>query len=356
MAGTPLTPRSRPTSPEARAIFREAQEEIEAQNPAGRLAVRAQLLQATRPVDVVHIRQQLLRWWSQPGEWQQRFAMQGRRMIEGYEEQSWEPAMTQVWTKDAIRDADLYWVSPEMCDLVSKMAPSIPDCLPQPPVERGFVVFANSIPGTDAATGGEIFTSALMWAPVQTLLGWCTALETYAWRDLVFLYEVMTDKQKELFRQAVPCRLMPTGGSEWPVDLETSDFSKLTAEDEIMERSMLEDRRMASTFWALCSQKIVIEERWLPDRATRRQIERMSGGSKTVSSVRVIRLREPTVRTEHGAGRGVEWSHRWIVGSHWRNQWYPSTGQHRPRLIEAYQKGPADKPLVVRDTVRALVR
>jgi hypothetical protein len=316
-------------------------------------SMRAQMLQATRPVDVVHIRQQLLKWWSTPGQWQQRFAMQGRRQIQGYEENTMEPVATQMWMRDAIKDSTLYWVSPEMCELVSKMSPSIPDCLPHPPSECGFVVFANSLPGTDATTGGEIFTSALMWAPVQTLAGWCIALETYAWRDLVFLYQLMTEKDQEAFRQAVPCRLMPTGGSEWPVDNVSTDFSKLTADDEIMEKSMLEDRQIASTFWTLCQEKITLNEPWVPDRPTRRMAQRQRWHS--IPEVRVIRLREPQ-RPSKGEGGTVDWSHRWLVSEHWRRQWYASEGTHKPKLIHAYQKGPADKPLIVRETVRALVR
>lgn len=359
MADTPLSPkmdgkrivaRSEPTDPLLREALRKTQDQ-EADN----LDARASMLQATRPVDVVHYRHQLQRWWSVPGEWQRRLAMQGRRPIEGAGDQILDSEGTQRWTAEAFEDAELYWVAPEMCDLVATMAPSIPDTLPQPPCYVGFVMFSKSLLGTDAATGGHVYTTAFLWAPVETTLGPCIALETYSWRDLVFAYQSLDEKMRGRFREVLPCRLMSTGGSEWPTDLETSDFSRLTAEDEIMEQSMLEDRRLLSTFWALASQKITLEERWEPDRRTRRQA--MHWGYKNpLAPVRVIRLREPATRSRSGAGSDVEWSHRWIVGEHWRNQWYPASGQHRPKLIHAYQKGPVDKPLVLRETVRALVR
>lgn len=46
-----------------------------------------------------------------------------------------------------------------------------------------------------------------------------------------------------------------------------------------------------------------------------------------------------------------DWSHRWLVSGHWRNQWYPSEGVHRPIWIDAFVKGPSDAPLLVRPTV-----
>jgi len=350
MADTSLTPlRDKVTRSDIREAYRQAQDELRET-----VNYRPEVLQSSRPVDVVHIRQQLLRWWERPGEWQRRFAMQGRRSIEGHEDAPFNATGTQLQIAEGFRDATLYWVSPEMCDLIAAMAPSIPETLPQPPDESGFVLLARSIPGTDAATGGTIYTTGYLWHTVMTVVGPCLAIETYSWRDIVFMYEIMNDELKEMFRQAVPCRLMPTGGSEWPMDQEISDFSKLTADDGIMHDSMVEDRRTLCTFWALASQKIALNETWQPDRATRRKAVREKW--KTIPSVRIIRLREPTVRADHGAGRDVEWSHRWIVGKHWRNQWYPSTGQHRPKLIEPYQKGPADKPLKIRETVRALVR
>jgi hypothetical protein len=44
----------------------------------------------------------------------------------------------------------------------------------------------------------------------------------------------------------------------------------------------------------------------------------------------------------------VEWSCQWNVKGHWRNQYYPSTGEHKRIFVAEYRKGPQDKPL--RDT------
>lgn len=329
----------------------------------------SEFLQSLHPEDVVHQRDMLLRWWSIPGEWQHDFALQGRNAMPGWkQDRPREAEGTRKWIEGTIRDAELYWVSPEMTEVITTLAPSIPDCLPQPPVEDALVMFAKSVPGTDAETGTKIYTSAILWGTVnmwrpgqsqvlQLSYGTteaCIAMETYAWRDLVGLFQGMTPKQQERFMEIYPNRLMPTGGSEWPQASMTSDFDILPAEKETAKASIIEDRRLLSTFWALASQKIVIETRERPySRQVLRQAERKN---VVLPDIRVIRLREPTA---HGAGvreSGVEYSHRWIVGAHWRQQWYAKSQQHRPVLIEPYIKGPADKPLKVRETVRALVR
>jgi hypothetical protein len=318
-------------------------------------ALETSFLQALRPADVAHVRQQMLRWWSVPGKWQHTFALQGRRKLAGWpEERSIEAEASRWWMEDTFKRAELYWVSPEMTEVISTLAPSIPDCLPQPPVPEAFVMFAKSVPGTDAETGDTIFTSAFLWGTVNMFrIGPCIAAETYAWRDLVHVYRDMSPQYQADFRDIYPNRLMPTGGSEWPLDSQTSDFSRLQADDDLMHTSMLEDRRLLATFWALASQRIVVETR---ERPYSRQVARQAAREGHIlPEVRVIRLREPATRGR-GAGSDVEWSHRWVVGRHWRNQWYPASGQHRPKLIEAYVKGPEDKPLKVRETVRALVR
>jgi len=61
--------------------------------------------------------------------------------------------------------------------------------------------------------------------------------------------------------------------------------------------------------------------------------------------LKVVTLRrkhlEPQHETEH---RPVDWSCRWLVHHHWRNQWYPSEQIHRQIFIDPYTKGPEDKP------------
>jgi len=338
-------------------------------SPAMRLAVthkvdevqkieiqESSLYSVSRPVDVAYIRQEIVDWWSKPGEWQYRYALQGRRALPNNRNSEFQEAEgARWWTEQTFRQAELYWVNPDMSELIAKMYPTIPDCVAQPPCESGFVVFGKAIPGTDAANGGPIFTTGFMWGRATTTMGPCYSLETYAHKDVLYPWLGMDPKEQDMFREVMPLKLHPTGGSEWPTGTMISDFSLLGEEEPDREASMMEDRRLLATFWALCSQRITLEERWEPtDRHVRRQFARRKDAIPP--AVRVIRLREPTARTRRDGEGEVEWSHRWIVGEHWRNQWYASEQKHRPKLIHAYQKGPSDKPLLVRETVKALVR
>jgi hypothetical protein len=244
-----------------------------------------------------------------------------------------------------------------MVDVLRAVAPSMPDVHARSPVPEALVVFAKPIPGIDAINEDVIIhTAALLWGSAYTLGIECLSIETMGWRDLIRLTAKDANVSKEdqrLWDELVGTKLVLTGGSEWPLRSMTSDFSALPAASPTMEASMLEDRRLLAAFWALCEQRITTETREPGDRAVRRRAER--AGMK-LDPVRVIRLREGAPRTKPDVAGSVEWSHRWLVGQHWRRQYYPSTGQHRAKLIDAYVKGPANKPFIPRETVRALVR
>lgn len=91
--------------------------------------------------------------------------------------------------------------------------------------------------------------------------------------------------------------------------------------------------------------KVVDVRPHMESRQVRRQLARHG---KKPEDVRVVSLRRTAHGTLHegpGEHRDVEWSCQWIVSGHWREQWYPSAGQHRPVFVAPYIKGPEDKPL-----------
>lgn len=95
----------------------------------------------------------------------------------------------------------------------------------------------------------------------------------------------------------------------------------------------------------LMAQRMARTETHQTDRTVRRRAERE--GTPAPPVIRVITLRrlaqdrpKPTT-----PGQTVNWHWQWEVRGHWRNQWYRKEGVHRPKFIEAYVKGPADKPL-----------
>jgi hypothetical protein len=114
--------------------------------------------------------------------------------------------------------------------------------------------------------------------------------------------------------------------------------------------SILEDRRRFATMLMLLRQPLVQDSIAKPTRLERRQAER---GSYESPDVRVLTLRMRSVDHDLEDHHHVEWSHRWMVSGHWRQQWYASEQVHRPVWIAPFVKGPGDKELVIKPTVRA---
>lgn len=77
-----------------------------------------------------------------------------------------------------------------------------------------------------------------------------------------------------------------------------------------------------------------------PDRATRKRARRAGLPEREIHVVRLRREQSPSERI----GGAVNYSHRFVVSGHWRNQWYPSLSAHRQTWISPYVKGPDDKP------------
>lgn len=98
----------------------------------------------------------------------------------------------------------------------------------------------------------------------------------------------------------------------------------------------------------LMNQTITTKTAGRPNRPTRRRMQRAAFPER---SIVIVRLRRPSApRDDDSETRTVEWSHRWLVSGHWRNQWFPSLGVHRQIYISPFVKGPDDKPLEVRKT------
>jgi len=99
----------------------------------------------------------------------------------------------------------------------------------------------------------------------------------------------------------------------------------------------------------LMAEKLVSKTRKPISRQMRRSLIRKN---IPISDVVVVELRRKMQRhRENGEGEHREYSHRFIVGGHWRNQYYPSINRHRLKYIFEYVKGPDDKPLVLKDRI-----
>src|SRR5215831_8375448 len=92
---------------------------------------------------------------------------------------------------------------------------------------------------------------------------------------------------------------------------------------------------------AFMNLEIVTAEPVQHPRQMRRAAEREN---QPLPDIRVITLRKQHTERKASDPSGIEYSCQWLVGAHWRNQWFPSTEEHKPVYIAPYIKGPEGKP------------
>lgn len=111
--------------------------------------------------------------------------------------------------------------------------------------------------------------------------------------------------------------------------------------------------------------KVVAKERRTLPRAERRRREREGRPAPDVYAV-VLRRAEhhdkPHTQAEaeeeltpEQVQHHREYTCQWLVGGHWRRQFYPSVQEHRPKYIEPYIKGPTDRPMKIHATSKVFV-
>ena len=113
-------------------------------------------------------------------------------------------------------------------------------------------------------------------------------------------------------------------------------------------------------FFRLCQQTIAVPHR---ERVARPTWKRARASWKDIKEVVVFTLRRAKNARYEGEEREVEWSHRWMVNGHWRNQPYierDDQGEkhtvYKQIWVSAYVKGPDDKPLILKRRAFELIR
>ncbi|NUR32307.1 MAG: hypothetical protein HOV83_41755 [Catenulispora sp.] len=113
---------------------------------------------------------------------------------------------------------------------------------------------------------------------------------------------------------------------------------------------------VAATF--LVMGQTIIAETHLTATAAEQSAAQRRGESDP--DVRYIDLRAtkypPREHDGEPGGSGRTYRHSWYVRGHWRKQWYPSRGEHRPIWIDLHRAGPEDAPLIGGDRVNVLRR
>lgn len=236
-----------------------------------------------------------------------------------------------AWSNgDGLRHSPMWWVSRDMTTLAVHTALHEDPPEVNPPSATGFILFDGGLDLTGAPD-----------APLAHIVGIRWAVETSTdGADHVGM-EMFSDDPGvcELMRCPLPLVPMP----------------RSVAVDASFAREANVFERVLRAVWALSAEPTVCTvDR--PDRPDGLEPLPSRMVDNAVRDVRMVILRENihsprNGKTDREARR--EYSHRFIVRGFWRNQAYGKNHELRRRQwIPPFVKGPADKPLIAKDTVR----
>jgi len=243
--------------------------------------------------------------------------------------------------------AETYWVHADMVDLMVHAAESFPTSALQEidlPTPSGFVWLDKSFFTTDLREE-QIGTRAFAWSHARMMAGLKEVpgvqITFYSWRDDQDdegLRNISEDNRRHLPKLLLWHHVHVPFGVEPPAVENVGGMTKTVR-----------------AFWRFVQQKLPNNEPRRLDRPTRKRLDR-TGYLYRQQEVRVIslRAREYAPRNDEGVseGREVAWSHRWIQRGHWgkRHCKCHPEGFH-VTWVKPGVKGPADRPLIVKDRV-----
>lgn len=242
-----------------------------------------------------------------------------------------------------IGTAQTYYVAPNMCSVLEQNAQSLPsfELRPEDVVSpSGFAYFGRPLTFHDDK-GKRTTVRGVLWyqvSPDEAGLGddkYRIAVNWFTHRDDEVKDPAQRDKLAPWVLDTV---------TMWPYGWGWEDIG--------------EDARTLLTFWLIISQPIGYPQGIRPDRRLRRQADRAMPdyGDINVCYLRKRVSRDPDAWEYPEESEDSHYSHRFPVRGFWRNQWYPSEGRHKPKWIAPYIKGPADKPLIIKDTINFVNR
>lgn len=247
----------------------------------------------------------------------------------------------------------------EVVDIAKELIPNFELHLEDLPAPHGYLHFASTRTMLDSK-GKTLAVKSLMWISMRMIdardgmQAWCPLSKNSPLEPHALMLVAFTDARDERdhmhpehlldlekYGHDHPVMRAPYWGlmcGIWvvgqPVDFENNDASVIP---------------MLMTFFRF------IQEPWVDVRMmapSERQVRKRVIRARVTPEVRVVCLRELAHHRTAATGEStIEYSHRWIVRPHWRQQWYPSQQRHAPRWIPAHIKGPEDRPLLVKDRV-----
>jgi hypothetical protein len=266
-------------------------------------------------------------------------------------------------------EADVYLVKGEMTDVIAFASNQLDETdtfdLELVPSLRGFAYFEKGVETNDIE-GNKYIIHAVLWEMQdgQIVYYLFNNFDVMADDSMPMLERTAeaTGKSVAEFRRNVGKWLLSSvesaghgekvGGKKRQEQFELdADYWKENYQNDFV--GMDNFPRFMHAYFLMMSQTIVSTEKKIPQRGIRKSMEK----AKLPSEYVVVQLRKTEYKSGEKSddGRFIDWSHRWVVGGHWRWQPYKETGKKRI-WIAPYVKGPDDKPLVMKDKVYVLAK
>ena len=292
-------------------------------------------------------------------------------------------------------NADCFFVRDEMSDLIvfasSKLDSTDEFDLSLVPTDKGFAYFEKPLEVVDVR-GQKLLVHLIMWKKVFAADG-KMALSFSCWNDTQrqpdeVAMSLLSGKGKDMKEKLdilgrfhwIKCQSVfhnqNIGDEEFSIsqynldeikEITSGIDGKLISDadwEKYKEEHISPSTNVGRLLWSyflIMSQTLTEKSRQQAEnRAQRKRIER----EKLISEVTIIQFRKRRYvdkdTDETKEEKAIEWSHRWIVGGHWRWQPYKdpkSGGEIKKRIwISPYVKGPEDKPLVAKSKVFVLAK
>lgn len=283
---------------------------------------------------------------------------------------------------ERLRNAALYWVSPAMTALTMAAAPGMPPFRPTAadlPSRHGLIYFATPLleitedgaevliveqDGTARPASiapGSFQIVAASWGPTTMGGHWPeggTWFTLYTGKESLADFLASNDRGLRLPRQEAE--------AIWrhmlPVNIDNELVMRAANIHDGPDPWEQEDHR---TGLGCCVHVVLTAIRLMAtsraaihcEQQIQRPARRRAGKACVTRPHEAVRLVDlaagssPRAEATDTGDGSPTYSVRWIVSGHFRQQWYPSIGAHRPKYIDSYVKGPADAPLKIGEKV-----
>lgn len=236
----------------------------------------------------------------------------------------------------ALRTATPYYWSQQIAESVVTSARSLPDdtALSLETYKAntaGWYWFASPITSLDSEP-----VNAILWCVVDTPIEHklFTAKRSIFLSTFAYWSGLLQPRLTVLIPELIPLSTLRAGGVG-EGSFENGFHRTLDSPVPMIIKFMI-----SALLWI--DQKILITEPSKPNHTARHQARRYV---LAAPDIQVVTLRRKEHSHDSTNTKEVEWTCQWVVSGHWRQQYYPSTGERRPLWITPYIKGPENKPL-----------